>query len=174
MKVKLLSCVRPFATLWTVAHQVPPSMGFSRQEYWSELPFPSLEDLPNPGIEPESPALQADALTSEPPGKPSHRLRNPKFGALDLVMHILTHQVIDMPTKLKSHSTTNTNWVKPNSIPLVNGVLVNQLTVCVLVTQSCTTLCIPMDCSPPGSSVHGIPLARILEWVAISLSNEEY
>ena len=44
-------------------------MGFSRQEYWSGLPFPSPEDLPNPGIEPKSPALQADALTSEPPGK---------------------------------------------------------------------------------------------------------
>ena len=47
-----------------------PSMGFSRQEYWSGLPFPSPGDLPDPGIEPRSPALQADALTSEPPGKP--------------------------------------------------------------------------------------------------------
>jgi len=45
-------------------------MGFSRQEYWSGVPFPSPEDLPNPEIEPRSPALQADALTSEPPGKP--------------------------------------------------------------------------------------------------------
>ena len=49
---------------WTVAHQAPPSMGFSKQEYWSGLPFPSPGDLPNPGIEPRSPALQADALTS--------------------------------------------------------------------------------------------------------------
>ena len=57
-------------TLWTVAHQVPPSMGFSRQEYWSGSPFPSPGDLPDPGIKPKSPALQADALTSEPPGKP--------------------------------------------------------------------------------------------------------
>ena len=54
---------------WTVAHQAPPSMGFSRQEYWSGLPFPSPGDLPNPGIESRFPALQADALTSEPPGK---------------------------------------------------------------------------------------------------------
>ena len=54
---------------WTVAHQAPLSMGFSRQEYWSGLPFPSLGDLPKPGIEPESPALQADSLLSEPPGK---------------------------------------------------------------------------------------------------------
>ena len=63
-----LSCVRPFSTLWTVAHQAPSSMGFSRQEYWSGLPFPSLGDLPNPGIEPRSPELQADALISELPG----------------------------------------------------------------------------------------------------------
>ena len=52
---------------WTVAYQAPPSMGFSRQECWSGLPFPSPGDLPNPGIEPGSPALQADALPSEPP-----------------------------------------------------------------------------------------------------------
>ena len=65
-----LSHVRLFATQWTVAHQAPPSMGFSRQEYWSGLPFPSPGDLPDPGIEPRSPALQGDALTSEPPGNP--------------------------------------------------------------------------------------------------------
>ena len=58
------SCVQLFATLWTVARQAPLSMGFSRQEYWSGLPFPSPGDLSNPGIEPRSPALQADALTS--------------------------------------------------------------------------------------------------------------
>ena len=68
-KVKLLSRVRLFATLWTVAYQASPSMGFSRQEYWSGLPFPSPGDLPDPGMEPGSPALEADTLTSEPPGK---------------------------------------------------------------------------------------------------------
>ena len=67
--MKSLSCVRLFATPWTVAYQAP-STGFSREEYWSGLPFPSPEDLPDPGIEPGSPALQADALPSEPPGKP--------------------------------------------------------------------------------------------------------
>ena len=66
MKVKLLSCVQLFATPWTVAYQAPPSVGFSRQEYWSGFPFPSSGDLPDPGIEPRSPALQADALPSEP------------------------------------------------------------------------------------------------------------
>ena len=70
MKVKWFSRVRLFATPWTVAHQAPPSMGFSRQEYWSGLPFPSPGDLPDPGIKPRSPTLEADTLTSEPPGKP--------------------------------------------------------------------------------------------------------
>ena len=69
-KVKSLSHVRLFATPWTVAHQASPSMGFSGQEYWSGLPFLSPGDLPDPGIEPWFPALQADALPSEPPGKP--------------------------------------------------------------------------------------------------------
>ena len=73
VKVKLLSHVRLFVTPspWTVAHQAPPSMGFSRQEYWSGLPFPSPGDLPYPGIEPRSPAFWADALSSKPPGKPN-------------------------------------------------------------------------------------------------------
>ena len=70
-KVKSFSCVRFFAAPWTIAHQTPPSMEFSRQEYWSGLPFPSPGDLPDPGIEPGSPAMQADALPSEPPGKQS-------------------------------------------------------------------------------------------------------
>ena len=58
-------------TPWTVAYQAPLPMGFSRQECWSGLPFPSPGDLPDPGIEPGSPTLQADALPSEPPGKAS-------------------------------------------------------------------------------------------------------
>ena len=70
VKVKSLSRVGLFATPWTVAYQAPPSMGFSRQECWSGLPFLSPGDLPDPGIEPGSDALQADALPSEPPGKP--------------------------------------------------------------------------------------------------------
>ena len=59
---------------WTVAYQAPLSIGFSRQEYWSGLPFHSPGDLPDPGVEPGSPALQADALTSEPPRKPMTNL----------------------------------------------------------------------------------------------------
>ena len=58
-------------TLWTLALQVPLSMGFPRQEYWSGLPFPPPVDLPNPGIKPTSPALAGRFLTTEPPGMPS-------------------------------------------------------------------------------------------------------
>ena len=84
--MKSLSCVRPFATPWTVVHQVPPSMGFSSQEYWSRLPFPSPRDLPDPGIEPRSPALRVDTSPSEPPGK------FPPFKYL-LLIYFLTYQL---------------------------------------------------------------------------------
>ena len=70
---QLLSCVRLFERLWTVACQVPLSMGFPKQEYWSGLPFPSPGNLPNPGIKPTSlgsPALAGGVFTTEPPGKP--------------------------------------------------------------------------------------------------------
>ena len=67
VKVKSLSRVQLFATPWTIAHQAPPSMEFSRQGCWSGLPFPSPGDLPDPGIEPRSPTLRAHALPSEPP-----------------------------------------------------------------------------------------------------------
>ena len=65
-----LSHVQLFATPWTVAHQSPLSMEFSRQEYWSGLPFPHPGDLPDPGIKPGSSALQADSLLTELQGKP--------------------------------------------------------------------------------------------------------
>ena len=65
VKVKLLSRLQLFATLWTIARQAPPSMGFSRQEYWSGFPSPSLGNLLNPGIKSRSPALQEDSLPSE-------------------------------------------------------------------------------------------------------------
>ena len=83
VKVKPLSCVRLFATPWTVAYQAPPAKEFSRQEYWSGLLFPSPGDLPNPGNNPKSPALQADALPSEPPGKPSTLWGKPKLAQLE-------------------------------------------------------------------------------------------
>ena len=69
MKVKVFPVMSDSATPWTVALQAPLSMRFSRQEYWSGLPFPPPGDLPNPEIKPGSPALQADSLLAEPPGK---------------------------------------------------------------------------------------------------------
>ena len=90
-----LGRVQLFATPWTVAYQAPPSMGFSRQEYWSGLPFPSPGDLPNPGIEPGSPEFQADALTSEPPSLP-------KLMSIESVMPsnhlILCHPLLLLPS----------------------------------------------------------------------------
>ena len=68
----MLSCIRLFATPWAVAHQAPLSMGFSRQEYWSGLPFASPGDLSQPGIEPAFPELTGRFFTSEPLGKPSY------------------------------------------------------------------------------------------------------
>ena len=64
-----LSRVQLFATPWTVAHEAPQFMGFSRQEYWNGLPFPSPGDLPDPGIEPTSPTLVGRFFTTEPPAK---------------------------------------------------------------------------------------------------------
>ena len=69
MKVKALSRVLLFLTPWAVAYQAPRSVGFFRHEYWSGLPFPFPADLPDLGVEPGSPALQADALLTELPGK---------------------------------------------------------------------------------------------------------
>ena len=79
VKVKLLSHVRLFATPETVAYQAPSSMEFFRQQYWSGLPFPFPGDLLDPGIEPRSPALQANALPSEPPGNPANHWTTKQF-----------------------------------------------------------------------------------------------
>ena len=70
MRVQLLSRVRLFVTSWTVARQVPLSMGCPRQEYWGGLPFPSPGELPDPGIKPISPTLAGRIFTTQPPGKP--------------------------------------------------------------------------------------------------------
>ena len=78
------SHVQLFATLWTVAHQAPLSMGFSWQEYWSGLPFHPPGDVPSPGIQPKSSTLQADSLPSEPPGKPGIQLFTSQISFLHL------------------------------------------------------------------------------------------
>ena len=86
MKVKSLSCVQLFVTPWTIAYWAPPSMGFSRQEHLSGLPFPSPEDLPDPGLEPGSPALQAGSLPTELQGKPRIEIY---FMFIDFLHHFI-------------------------------------------------------------------------------------
>ena len=107
MKVNSLSPIRLFATPWTVAYQVSPSMGFSRQEYWSGLPFPSPGDLPDPRTEPGSPALEADALTSEPLFK----------------NEILREMCISPPSVVSSVAQSCPTLCDPMDCSLVHGIL---------------------------------------------------
>ena len=72
---RMINCVQFFATLWAVAHGAPLYMGFSREEYWSGLPWSPPGDLPNPGIKPRSSALQVESLPPEPPGRLSCDLK---------------------------------------------------------------------------------------------------
>ena len=132
------SLVQLFATPWTVAHQSSLPMRFSRQEYWSVLPFPPPGDLPDPGFEPVS--LMSPALAG-------------------------------------GFFTTSASW---EPICLFTGVGCHFLLQCMEVksesevAQSCPTLSDPMDCSLPGSSIHGIFQARVLEWGAIAFSEIRY
>ena len=84
----LVTRVQLFVNPWTVACQALPSISFSRQEYWNGLPFPSPEDLPKPWIEPGSPALKADCLLSEQPGKP---YRNYTITEIERIAYIPNH-----------------------------------------------------------------------------------
>ena len=111
----MLSHVLLFATPWTAAHQAPLSMGFCRQEYWNRLPFSSPEDLPDPGIEPGSPAWQVDSLSSEPPAKPgniqifpSDHKRCPSYMGI-------------LPLKKRSHCLGFTCSISPSSYNWPNG-----------------------------------------------------
>ena len=101
LKLKSLSCIRLFAAPWTVACQASPSREFSRQEYWSGLPFPSPGDLSDTGIEPGSPALQVDALPSEPPGKPP---------GLESLFKIILH-LCELPI-VKGVCAQNLDWAR--------------------------------------------------------------
>ena len=89
-----LSVVSDSATPWTVACQAPVFMGFLRQEYWSGLSYPSPRDLPDPGIEPASPALQADSLPSEPPGKPFNKVEAHKHDRLIVLLGLYNVSVM--------------------------------------------------------------------------------
>ena len=99
-------------TPWTTAQQAPPSMGFSRQEYWNGLPFPPPGDLPYPGMEPRSPALQADSLPAEPPGKPEnefHIINLPVYWDLGLL--IIPGDFFFPQEKMESVYTIQQMWL---------------------------------------------------------------
>ena len=121
-KVKSLGRVQLFATLWTVAYQAPPSMGFSRQEYWSGLPFLLTGDLLNPGIKPGSPTLSADTLPSKPPGKPRRKLDHKKSWAPKdwCFWTVLLEKTLESPLNCKEiqpvHPEGNQSWIFIGSI----------------------------------------------------------
>ena len=98
------SCHSLFSTPWTVTHQAPLSMEFSRQEYWNRLPFGSPGDLPDSGMEPESPALKADSLPSEPPGKPNSYLVLCKV-SIENCGHVKWALIIDPVKNIHAAST---------------------------------------------------------------------
>ena len=135
VKVKSLCCVQLLATPWTAAYQAPPSMGFSRQEYWSGVPLPSPQDI----------------------------LRGDKKETI----------LLPRLCKWKVGSRDDFEGIRASSQTVIKGrgpLLYLLLAQCAQLLQSCPTLCNPMDGSLSGSFVHGIFLARILEWIAISFS----
>ena len=106
--VQLLSSVRLCATPWTVAHQVPLSMGFPRQEYWNRLPFPSPGDLTNSEIEPGPPVLQADSLLTEPMGKP--KLLNVTSSPIPVHFSSLIPKMSIFTLAISCLTTSNLHW----------------------------------------------------------------
>ena len=137
-------------TPWTVAYQGPLSMGFSRQEYWSGLPFPSLGDLPKPGIEPGSPALQVGTLLSEPLGKPN------------FVQLFVTHG--PQHVRLPSLSTVFQSLFKFMSIQLV--MLSNHLILC------CSPLLLPSIF--PNIRVFSNESALCIGWKSVILPRSSF
>ena len=156
--MKLLSRVRLFVTPWTVAYQAPQSMEFSRQEYWSGLPFPSPGDLPNPGIEPGSPALQADALPSEPPGKPKTKSRDLPKTCYELQVElVLCLGDID----LERCSCLLTPWISTRLAQIL-GVSMNTVHLPFGTSDKHLqlpdfSLVTPKFCRGPGQGPHGRP-----------------
>ena len=167
-------------------------MGFCSQEYWSGLPFPSLGDLPHLGNDPGFPALQADSLLSELPGKPRknrmvlllqkkfHILSNYKISTFCLIIH--THWYTHTSSNSFYHPPQQHTWslIQKNSSTDDGGY---ELTISWWQSRNfqrnfrcaCMLTCVQLFVTPwivahPRSSVHGISQARILEWVAMSSS----
>ena len=134
-------------TPWTVAHQAPLSMGFSRQEYWSGLLFPPSGDLPDPGIKPASPALEGWFLTTA-----KNHLR-----PLYLFFCFWTVLTVNEDNKRNLMIIHNKYIIHDNLLVPRKHCIVSE------VAQSCPTLSGPMDCSLPGSFVHGIFQERVLD-----------
>ena len=147
-------------TPWTVAHQAPPSMGFSRQEHWTGLPFPSLGDLLHPGIKPNSAALAGGFFTAEPPGKPCCYSNLPQIYYLIFLEVGRLNGFYGLKSRyLQSHVPSRGFRGECACMPSRFSRV-----------QLFVTLCDLMDYSPPGSSFHGILQTRIPAWVAISFS----
>ena len=215
-----VSVVQSCPTLWGPMDCSPPgspSMGFSREQYWSGWPFPSPGDLPNPGVNPPSPILQADSLPSEPPGNPQrvlglwssgflaywNSLISPEWTTLDFMIQnnersvkwgtwhmasslssselckvlfwtlgkrlnsgagsllpsaLLQAWCVPLAPDHPSHGLASPPWHISHTVSLAYPDPHDAR--CGLVPKSCPTVCDPRDCSPPGSSVHGISQAR--------------
>ena len=143
-------------------------MEFSRPEYWSEQPFSSPGDHPNPGIEPRSSILQADSLPAEPPGKP----RNTGVGSLFLFQQIFPTQESNWGLLHRRQILYQLSYQgSPAALQIISSVPSFQVpyicVVCVLSCFSCVQLFVTLQ---KGFSVHWIIQARILEWVAIPFS----
>ena len=176
-----LSHVWLFVTPWTVARQAPLSKEFSRPEYWSGSPFPSPGDLPNPGIESMSPALQADSVPSEPLRRKPFTFLKDLYTSIsqpfpcyfkhvyfwnykELVKCAFLISLEDEDgRKVRGGAAQRRKFWKSDPEEDRTVYVFMILKVKALVTQPCLTLCGLMDCSLPGSSVQGILQARMLE-----------
>ena len=162
----MLSRVLLVSTPWTVARKALLSIEFSRQEHWSGLPLPFPGDLPDPGIEPESPRLQVDSLPSEVPGKPVQWSTAAAAKSLSRVRLCASPWTAAHQAPPSMGFSRQEYWSGCHCLLQCRKVKSESE-----VAQLCPTLCDPMDCSPPGSSIHGIFQARGLEWVVIAFSD---
>ena len=167
----MLSHVQLFATPWIVACQSPLSMGFPRQEYWSGLPCPPPGDLPDPGIKPASimsPALEGRFFTTSATWEAQTIGCALILEGYLLLLSHFSHVRLCVTPQTAAHQAPRP-WDSPGKN---TGVGCHFLLQCTKVksesevAQSCLTLSDPMDCGPPGSSVHGI-FQAVLEWGAI-------